>query len=136
MPPLNLARADRAARAAAAELRRQMPAAYPTDPAAVHRELTAKPWPASRGSWAIITRVEEGAEAILADAVRREREARRAQELAVEALRHLGAAAPSWARIGEVLGVSGQAAHKRHAARSEGPEPQTTIDELQEASAP
>lgn len=130
MPQLDLERADRCTRAAADRLRKSLPASYPATPLEQHRAA-----PTFERGAAIVARVAEGAEQLLALAVDREREAREAQELAIEALRACGSQAASWATIGDALGISAQAAHKRYAATAEAARAELTIEDLETAGA-
>lgn len=114
MPQLDLEFADELVRAALAKTGRRVPAGYPTDPAQARRDAPLGP-----RAWAPVTAVAEVAEAAedaLRTAAALERGAREAQELAVTALRNLGAAGASWARIGKLTGMSQQGAHSRYAA--------------------
>lgn len=77
------------------------------------RELERRRGARAGGAHAIILDVAEEADRLLARAVEREREAREAQELAVRALRHLGGASASWKRVGELVGMTQQGAHRR-----------------------
>lgn len=133
MPQLDLERADRCARAAVERLGRKLPPAYPANPIDAYRSLTGSAAAASR-RLGIITRIVETAEQTLERAAVAELEARQAQELAVEALRSCGGASASWERIGELIGISGQAAHKRYRELAARPRAELTIDdELQTA---
>lgn len=64
---------------------------------------------------------------LIAEALELERKADVARRAGVEALRHAWPS-QSWEAIGELLGVSGSATHKRY-RDVEGPEAQTTIDD-------
>jgi hypothetical protein len=66
-------------------------------------------------AWSVVLELAEEADRLLARTAEREREAREAQELAVRALRHLGGASASWERIGELVGMTQQGAHRRFA---------------------
>lgn len=124
MPPLDLKRADSCARAAHERLGRKLPPSYPANPIDAYRANLG-----SQRGWGIVTRVAEAAEQLLERAAVLELEARAAQELAVEALRSCGGASPSWDRIGTLIGISGQAAHKRYADVAARPRAELTIDD-------
>lgn len=128
---LDLEHADEATRAALAKIARRLPTGYPTDPAAERRDAPAGP-----RKWAPVTAVAKAAETALRDAAQLERDAREAQELAVRALRNLGAAGASWRRIGELVGMTQQGAHGRYAAIAELPRPQLTLTGELDADVP
>ena|SRR5688572_8098882 len=124
MPPLDLELANEATRDAHAKLGRRLPAGYPADPVAERRAA-----PMGTRSWAPVIAVAEAAEAALVAAVQAEADARAAQELAVRGLRHLGHVSPAWPRIGELVGMSQQGAHRRYAAIAAMPRAVLTIDD-------
>lgn len=125
---LDSRRLDRNVRLAAQLLERRLPAVYPQN----LPERLAE----ARGIElnAALVNARDGALELLRDAVEAERDARAAQERAVEALRHAGAASPSWLQIGAELGIGAQGAHKRF-RHVEAPPAQTTIDEHLEGPA-
>lgn len=126
MPRLDLELADETLRAAAAKLRRKLPATYPDDPATSYRAHRNR---ATGRSWGTVVLVADAAEELLADARRRELEAVEAQELAIRALRNLGGASPSWARVGELVGLTMQGAHKRYAKAAGERRAQLTLED-------
>lgn len=69
----------------------------------------------------------DGGRDLIARAAELERQADAARRAGVEALRHAWPAEP-WPRIGELLGMSGQGAHKRYRDVAE-LEPELTIDD-------
>lgn len=121
MTPLDIARAHEAICAASRGAPR---APYPVDPVTAYAEA------AENRKAAIPIALAEAAERLLIEAARAEARARAVEQLAVDALRHLGPASASWVRIGEHLGVSGQGAHKRFAASVERPRAALTFDDL------
>jgi hypothetical protein len=123
MPRLNLRRVERAGARAAKALGRKAPP--PELVGAADRYATATGTPRS---WGTVELCRRELDAMLADSLELERGALEARRAAVEGLRCLGAASPSWDELGKLLGVSGQAAHKRY-RDVEGPEPQLTIDD-------
>lgn len=120
--PPDAARVEDAVIRAAGLLRRHLPPAFPRD--LKDAEHAAASW---RERAALDARAEQGAIELLDAAVQAERDARAAQEAAVEALRHLRRP-PSWVTIGERVGLSPQGAHKRF-RDVERPLAQTTIDQ-------
>lgn len=157
MPPnQDLERADRAARAACKLARApKLPDGYPVD--AIREELVNR-WDTTRGAYGEARALEvrgprpdwgrpqkarpahvigralaDGAVELLVRAVELEADAKLAQERAIEAIRHasIGGAYP-WSKIGELVGISAQAAFKRY-RHLEDPEPQTTIERELEA---
>lgn len=127
MTPLDLARADRELRAAAKLVGHRI--GYPPDPEARHRELVGYDRVELARRHAIVVELHDEARDVLQVAVRAERDAREAQERAVLALRKLGAYSPSWAHVGELVGMSGQGAHRRYAAAAARPPAELTIDD-------
>lgn len=120
----NARRAERAARRAAELTGRRLPAAYPVELA---EQLHAARYPATIALW---QRHREASLELLAGAVELEQRAEAAKRAAVEAAR-FGVLEPSWAELGDVLGLSPAGAHKRY-RDVEGPGPQVTIDEALE----
>lgn len=126
--PLDLERADRCTRAAAEKLRKSLPPSYPATPLEQYAAaVTVRNGSARRD--AIVQRVADGAARLLELTVQREREALEARELAIEALRACGPLAPSWAQIGDILGLTSQAVWKRYASQAEAPRAELTIDD-------
>lgn len=121
MPHPNLRRVERAGARAAAELGRARPSAL--------IDLADRWHAADRGPAAIaeLELARRAGEQLLREAVELERSALRAQEAAVEALRHVGPA-PSWRDLGAILGLSAQGTHRRY-QHLDGPEAQRTIDD-------
>jgi hypothetical protein len=89
--------------------------------------------PSSRERLAELELARRAGARLLERALAQAEAADRAVEAAVEVLRHVGVG-PSWAELGEALGLSSQGAHKRY-RHVEAPEPQRTIDDELEASA-
>lgn len=130
MPPLDLELADECIRSASDLIGRRLPASYPPDPAGAYRERRGGP-----RSGGVVELVAGAAEELLRQAVAREADARRAQELAIRALRNLGGYGCAWPAIAELVGLSPQGAHKRYRAIADAPRPQLTIaDELEPAT--
>lgn len=127
MPPLNARRVERAAKRAGDATGRtrhhaQLEGLAERLHSATPRDLSVELGIARRD-----------AETILTAAVRLEAQARAAQEAAVEALRWLGAYSATWTELGELLGLSGQAVHKRYRHVMEPPAELTIDDALAEA---
>lgn len=114
-------RLDTAVHRAAQLLGRRTPPVYPVNLPERLAEATGI------DLMAALVNARDGALELLRDAVKQQHDARRAQELAIEALRHAGAATPSWAEIGAELGLGAQGTHKRF-RHVEDPPAQTTID--------
>lgn len=129
-PPLDLELADESIRGAAELIGRRLPPSYPADPATAFRES-----PGRRGA-GVVELVAQAAEDTLGKAVALEAAAQAAQRRAIRALRHLGAASATWPRVGELVGLSQQGAHKRFSVEADAPRPQLTIADEEAAPSP
>lgn len=128
MPPLNARRVAAAAKRAADATGRTASHARLEELPNALRLAAPRDVPVDLGN------ARRAAETILADAVRREADARAAQEAAVEALRWLGGYAASWDDVGALVGMSGQGAHRRYRHVMDPPRELTITDALEGSS--